>query len=163
MDSLDVLRKIEERAKLSLFEKILAVTNGSVTQLLEIYLGEPVKLKTILQEVRAADEETAKKLDIKTGEDVNFREVEITDGQGGVLVFAKSIAPIKRLDKRFKEDLTKADVPIGKLLVTQGIEARRELLDVRLAGKRLCRRYNLIHKNKILMQIEEEFEIGRFP
>lgn len=163
MNSLDVLRELEKKAKLSLFEKILAVTNGSITQLLEVYLGEPVKLKTIRQEMRAADEETAKKLDVGAGEDVNFREVEITDGKGNVLVFAKSIMPIRRLDEKFKEDLTKADVPIGKLLIGHKIEARRELLNVGLNGKKLRRTYNLIHKNKILMQIEEEFEIGRFP
>ena len=160
MDSLGILETLEKKTKLSLFERILAVTNGSITQLLEVYLGARVGIRTIRQEVCAADEETAKKLDILGGEEINYREVEITDGEGKVLIFAKSITPMKRLDEKFKEDLTKADIPIGKLFIKHKIEARRELLSVDIRKNYLIRSYNIIHSEKTLMQIEEKFQLG---
>lgn len=153
---------MEDGRKLGIFEKILAVTNGSITQLLEVYTGEPVRIRTLRQEISGCDEETAKRLGIARGGKVNFREVEITDRKGNVLVFAKSLAPIERLDGRFREDLMKADVPIGKLFVEHGIEARRELLSVNIEGGNLTREYNIIHGGKILMSIEERFKLGVF-
>jgi chorismate-pyruvate lyase len=161
MDSLDILAKLEKERKLTTLEKILAVTNGSVTQILEIYLGEPIKIRTVKQEVKEAGE-IAGKLGVKESDDVNIREVEITDQRENVLIKARSWAPLKRLEPGFKEDLMRADVPIGKLLIKHRIEARRELLSVGIKGNRLYRAYNMMRNGEILMRIEENFELGRF-
>lgn len=161
METLKVLKELEKEKKLrrlSLIERILAVTTGSVTQILEAYLGEPVKIRTLSQEVRGAND-IAELLGIGKKDPVNFREVEITDQKGNVLLMAKSWTPLKRLEPAFRDDLMKADVPIGKLLAKHNIESRRELLNVKL-GKdgRLKRTYNIIRNNEILMRIEENFE-----
>jgi chorismate-pyruvate lyase len=56
MNSLEIIKGLEKQRELSLIEKILAVTNGSVTQILEVWLGEEVKIRTLSQEVKAAGE-----------------------------------------------------------------------------------------------------------
>ena len=155
MNSLEILRNLEKEKRLSLIEKVLAVTNGSVTQILEAYLGESVKIRTISQEVKEAGE-LGTTLDVDESDEVNFREVEITDQKGNVLILAKSWTPLKRLESEFREDLMKADVPIGKLLIKHKIEARRELIDVRIENEKVKRVYDIIRDNKILMRIEEE-------
>jgi len=160
--SLDILGKLEKKHRMSLFEKILAVTNGSVTQLLEVYLGGEVKLRTLSQDVEMAGVDLAGKLAVKPDDMVNSREVEICDQKGKVLVKARSYSPLERLDEEFKEDLMKADEPIGRLFIKHRIEARRELVDVDIEGDMLKRTYNIIRNDEVLMRIEEEFELGTF-
>jgi len=149
-----LLEEVKSLGEFSLIEKVLAVTNGSVTQVLEAYLGEPVKIRTISQEVKKAGE-FAGKLGIKPSDDVNFRDVEITDQKGNILIKAKSWTPLKRLEPAFEEDLTKADVPIGKLLIKHKIEDRREIIGFGVIDKKIKRTYNIIRNGEILMRIEE--------
>jgi beta-ribofuranosylaminobenzene 5'-phosphate synthase len=156
MNSLEILKDLEKQKKLTPLERILAVTNGSVTQIVETHIGEEVKIRTIKQEVKRAGE-FADWLDVGEDDAVNFREVEIADQSGKVWVKAKSWIPVKRLKQEFKDDLMKADVPIGKLLIKHGIEARRELLDVWVENNRVKRLYNIINNGETLMRIEEEF------
>lgn len=158
MDHLDLLKKIELKKKLAPIERVFATTNGSITQALEAYLGEPIRIRTIAQEVKEAGE-LAKLLGVERSEATNFREVEIMDSRGQVLIRAKSWTPLKRLEPGFKEDLMKADIPIGKLLSKHRIEVRRELLDVRLYEGKLRRTYNIIRNGEVLMRIEETFEV----
>ncbi len=161
MRSLEVIKKLERKKKLSLIEKILAVTNGSVTQILEMVIGEAVEINTLSQEVGPAGE-MAGALGVSEMDDINFRDVEIKDSKGNVLVRARSWTPLKRLEPEFKEDLMKANVPIGKLLIKHGIEARRELLEAWIEDGKLKRTYDIIREGEVLMRIEEEFE-NRLP
>ena len=157
MKSLEIIADLEREKKLSLIEKILAVTNGSVTQILEIITGGPVKINTVSQGVKPAGE-VAGSLGVSDADEVNFREVEITDQGGNVLLRAKSWTPLKRLEPEFRDDLMKADVPIGKLLIEHEIEARRELVDARIENGNVKRVYNIIRKGEVLMRIDEEFQ-----
>jgi len=156
MKSLEIIRKLGERRKLSLIEKILAVTNGSVTQILEIITDGPVDIRTLRQEVKKAGD-MAQALEVNRSDKVSFREVEILDRGGNVLMKAKSWIPLKRLEPEFEDDLMRADVPIGKLLIKHKIEARRELEDARIEDGRVKRVYNIIRKGEVLMRIEEVF------
>lgn len=158
MNSLDILERLGREKELSRLERILAVTNGSVTQMLEVWLGEPVRIRTLSQEVKEAGG-MAGRLGVDGGDEVNFREVEIIDREGKVLIRAKSWTPLKRLEPGFKEDLMKADVPIGKLLMKHGMEVRRELLDVWMEDGKVRRAYNIIRNGEILMRIEESIEV----
>lgn len=157
MDSLAVLKKLEKEKKLSLIERILAVTNGSVTQILEVYTGAPVRIKTLNQEVKEAGI-VANQLGVAKSDLVNFREVEILDTNGKLLMIAKSWTPLKRLEPAFRDDLMKADVPIGKLLLKHKIEVMRELLDARVESGKVERTYNIIRKDVVLMRVNERFE-----
>lgn len=156
MNPLELLKRLEKKKKLSFLEKVLTVTTGSVTQILEAYVGEPVKIKTISQEVKEAGD-FAGRLAVRKTDLVNFREVEITDQKGEVLIRAKSWTPLKRLERGFKDDLMKADVPIGELLAKHNIETRRELLGACIEARKVKRTYNIIRNGEILMRIEEIF------
>ncbi len=157
MDSLEVLGKLGKEKKLSLLERILAVTTGSVTQILEAHLDDQVRMRTLAQEVKEAGD-FADKLGVAKKDPVNFREVELADKNGRVLMVGRSWTPVDRLEPEFKNDLMKADVPIGKLLAKHKIEARRELIDAWIENGKIRRVYNIIRNNEVLMRIEEEFE-----
>jgi beta-ribofuranosylaminobenzene 5'-phosphate synthase len=174
------LRQIEERVgRLSPVQKILLSTDGSVTQLLEAVTGNPVEIRTRLQEIVPADPLMAGHLAIQPGELVNNRIVELIDTKTGeVLIYALSQTPVARLSPEFKDDLMKADIPIGRIIRQHKIEARREILEARVTPASeqvsgifsihkneplLSRQYQIIHGGEPLIFIEEQFPCNRFP
>jgi beta-ribofuranosylaminobenzene 5'-phosphate synthase len=173
------MKEIErEVGKLSPVHKILLGTDGSVTQMLEIITGHPVTVVTRSQEVVHADKPTAESLSIEEGDRINHRVVELRDAEtNDVLVYAVSDTPISRLSQEFRDDLMKADVPIGKIMQNHRIEARREILDAQVISADpaisavfgiyrneplLNRRYQIIHREKPLIAIEETFPYHLF-
>ncbi|MDD1653450.1 MAG: chorismate pyruvate-lyase family protein [Methanomicrobiales archaeon] len=167
-----------DMGRLSPVQKILLSTDGSVTQMLEVITGSPVRLETHSQHVEPADGETAAVLQCGEGEDVNHRVVTIrSDPTGKVLLTAVSHALVSRLPQEFREDLMQADIPIGKILLRHRIEARREIREIRatsadpgtagilgiLRGEPvLSRRYEIIHGGAPLLSIREAFPYHAF-
>lgn len=179
MDIAQVIREMEDQVgKISLVQKFLLGTDGSVTQLLESVTGKKVVIRTLVQKVVPADRTAADNLSIAEGDPVNFRIVEIrTEESGEMLIYAISYTPINRLSPEFKDDLMKADIPIGRIIKKHHIEARREILSARVlpateeAGRVfsicknepvLSRQYQIIHAGKPLIFIEEQFPYNRF-
>ena len=179
MDIAQAIRKMEaEVGRISPVQKFLLGTDGSVTQILESITGKKVVIRTLVQEIIPADSTAAAHLCIAEGDPVNFRIVEIsTEESGEVLIYAISHTPVRRLSPDFKDDLMKADIPIGKIIKQHNIEARREILTARVltateeAGRvfsicknepLLSRQYQIIHGGKPLIFIEEQFPYNRF-
>lgn len=179
MDIAEAIRDLEARVgRISPIQKFLLGTDGSVTQLLESVTGKKVVIRTLVQEVLPAGQEVASNLQIAPGDPVNHRVVEIrTEGEGDVLIYAISDTPVARLPPEFRDDLMKADIPIGRIIRQHHIEARREILTARVtpagdeAGRIfsisrnepvLSRQYRIIHAEKPLLFIEEQFPYNRF-
>ncbi|HNR26534.1 MAG TPA: chorismate lyase, partial [Methanobacteriaceae archaeon] len=157
---------------LSSAQKILLTTDGSVTTILDVLKGH-VKIKTLIQEFRDADEEMAHLLQIKVGDPVNYRVVVIQRDEP--LIHAVSLIPVDRLDNDFREDLIRADIPIGRILKKHQIESRREIKSVTVeesspemveifndAAPVLSRTYNIIHNDQVLIWIKETFPSSLF-
>jgi len=179
MDITKQIRKIEaEVGRLSPVQKILLGTDGSVTQLLAAVTGSEIAIKTRMQEIVPADPVCAEHLGIPVGEPVNYRVVELKDSVSGqVLIFAISHTPLSRLSPDFRDDLMKADIPIGRIIQRHRIEARREIVDARVSRATddvgrifaisaheplLSRQYQIIHGGTPLIFIEEQFPYNRF-
>ncbi len=179
---MEITRSLDEIEQtvghLSPIQKFLLGTDGSVTQLLEAVTGHKVAVATLVQEVVPADAAVAGRLGIRAGEGVNHRIVELKNADSGeVLMYAVSDTPLSRLSPEFKDDLMKADIPIGKIISRHRIEARREILCASVtpaddaAGKRfslcrseplLARQYRIIHNGEPLIHITEQFPYNRF-
>uniref|UniRef100_A0A7C3RBT5 DUF98 domain-containing protein n=1 Tax=Archaeoglobus fulgidus TaxID=2234 RepID=A0A7C3RBT5_ARCFL len=155
--------------------RILMSTDGSITAIIEAVTQKKVQVETIEQKIIRADKELAELLEVDEGDEVNYRVVYLkADGE----IYAKAISftPLKRLENSFKEDLMRADIPIGKIMKKHNIEARREIIwsrienadskladELRIADKRvISRNYNIIHRGKILINITEFFPVERF-
>lgn len=173
MNILEEIKKVETQVgRLSNTQKILLATDGSVTTILDVLKGQ-VKIKTIIQEFMEANEKIANELNIKQGDTINHRVVVI--GCNEPLIHAVSFIPVERLDNKFKEDLIRADIPIGRILKGYNIESRREIRHISAenpSGKlvkifntkspMLTRTYDIIHKDKILIRIKETFPKSLF-
>ncbi|HOI57126.1 MULTISPECIES: beta-ribofuranosylaminobenzene 5'-phosphate synthase [unclassified Methanoculleus] len=173
------IREIEQRiGRLSPMQKVLIGTDGSVTNLLEMATGHSVTITTRLQEVIGADPKIAAALNIEPGDEVNYRVVELKDSvTGETLIYAVSCTPLRRLAPEFRQDLMRADIPIGRILSRHRIESRREITDARVvpAGtdlartfnvhrceSMLSRKYRIIHREEPLIAIEEIFPCTAF-
>ena len=170
---LDSIHKIEDDVgKLSNAQKILLTTDGSVTSILDIIRGH-VKIETLEQKFVKADSEMARALNIKVGSTVNYRVVVIETEEP--LIYAISLIAVERLENDIKEDLIRADIPIGRILRKHNIESRREIKSVyfenqspeiseifRVDSPMLTRTYNIIHKDEILIWLKETFPYTHF-
>jgi beta-ribofuranosylaminobenzene 5'-phosphate synthase len=179
---MDIARAIADMevqvGRISPVQKFLLGTDGSVTQILESITGKKVVIRTLVQKVIPADRVAAENLSVAEGDPINFRIVEIrTEESGEVLIYAVSHTPINRLSPAFKDDLMKADIPIGRIIKRHHIEARREILNARVTPADdeisrvfaicrnepvLTRQYQIIHADKPLIFIEEQFPYNRF-
>ena len=172
------IREIEkETGYLSPLQTILLLTDGSVTTLLEAISGDEVSVTTLSQVVATPGKDVAAALEIGTTEMVNHRTVVLKNSRTGeALVYAVSYTPLLRLEPGFRDDLMRADIPIGKILKKHAIESRREIITIgvrglddtitRVLGNRpgpfLFRSYKIIRAGKPLMLIEEFFPASSF-
>ncbi len=164
--------------RLSPVQRMLLGTDGSVTGLLEVITGNPVEVKTLHQNVIPADSDMADELQIDLGDPVNHRIVALKDSHTGeVLIHAESFTPLKRLEPSFKDDLMRADIPIGAILKRHRIESRRDIMDavcipahdrfsevfpVFPKEMMLSRRYKIIRGGSPLISITETFPFNQF-
>ncbi len=170
---LEGIKKVEgDLGSLSSAQKILLTTDGSVTTILDVLKGH-VKIRTLIQEFRKADEEVARLLQIEKGDAVNYRVVVIERDEP--LIHAVSLIPVDRLNNDFKEDLIRADIPIGRILKKHQIESRREIKSVAVEKSSpemveifndespvLSRTYHIIHQDQVLVWIKETFPSSLF-
>ncbi len=157
----DVLK----RPDIPAFLRICAGTDGSLTLLLELLTGKTVEVKTLEQSVVRATSDMAELLGTGTGDEVNSRLVTLS-AVGTVYVLARSLAPIDRMPKAVRNDLMRADIPIGRILREHKLETRRDILKMEMVRSRffgdvpvLSREYRIIHNEKILMWINECFPV----
>ncbi len=145
--------------------RICAGTDGSVTLLLEVFTGKNVEVKTIEQSVIKATQDIAKLLEIEEEDEVNLRVVTLNTNNI-VYVLAKSLAPVKRMPQMVRNDIMRADIPIGKILRMHKLETRRDILKVEIVSSKffgdidvLSREYRIIYNNNVLMWINECFPV----
>jgi chorismate-pyruvate lyase len=88
------------------------------------------------------------------------------DAGGTIYVLAKSLAPVKRMPQAVRDDLMRADIPIGRILREHKLETRRDILKMEIVRQDffgnvpvLSREYRIIYENKVLMWINECFPV----
>lgn len=160
-DLWDILKRPDIPACL----RICAGTDGSVTQLLEVLTGKTVRVETIRQDVIPATKEMVGLLGIEAGDEVNRRLVTL-NVNGTLYVLAKSLAPLKRMPQPVRNDLMRADIPIGRILRDYKLETRRDILKMEIVHRDffgdlpvLSREYSIIYENNVLMWINECFPV----
>ncbi len=158
--------------ELSNAQKILLTTDGSVTTILDVIRGH-VTIETLEQKFVEADTEMAQLLNIEVGDTVNYRVVVIKTDEP--LIYAISLIAVERLGNDMKEDLIRADIPIGRILenITSNLVVRLNLFILRNQVMKLrkylkpdspmlTRTYNIIHKDQILIWLLETFPYTHF-
>lgn len=111
------------------FQRILLTTDGMVTEILEAYLWERIKVVKLSQE-HVTLESDIFPLEVEKGRRVMRREVLLCGrlSQKNHL-YAESIIIPERLDEKISDSLLNTSKPIGLLILENRLETFREILD----------------------------------
>jgi len=143
-----------EPTSLSIFQRILLTTDGTVTDILESYLSEPIQLVK-LSEALITLEQDIPAMQIKKGAKVIDRKILL---RGRIsrknFIFADSIIVLERLEKDFRNELLKTKTPIGKLWLEHRIESFKEIIDSgkETANEELSHYFQLEHNIKLFFR-----------
>ena len=161
----------------NLVQRILLVTDGTVTNILEAYAGERIRVVKVRQSIErsAADDPD---LEIEAGEDVMHREV-LLQGRDTrrTLVHAVSHIVPNRLSPAVRTGLLESDKPIGLLLEENRTETYRQILwrrrerageygrafGIDPADTMVARSYRILAGGWPIMLITERFPLDSFP
>jgi chorismate-pyruvate lyase len=162
---------------LSLFQKVLLTTDGTVTQLLELYIGQPVRVNKLSHGIlRGAAPDFLLAAD---NDELLQRSILLCTGEAKAprnLLYAESLFVIARLPAIMQRQLLESDRPIGLLWREQRLETYREIVacgrepcgllaphfDLGENTLMLVRSYLVYHQHKPLGVITEKFPASYF-
>ena len=164
--------------RLTPFQRVLLVTDGTVTRSIEAYTLSPVEVVVLDQEKQTLPSQHDW-LELPAGAEIVARQVVLqTRSKGGELptihTYATSLIATQRLPQVIKEGLEIDGEGLGGLLRRGGLETRRDLLwcglehleEVpeaigHLEGEPfLSRTYRIVSDEEPLMLINERFPLG---
>ena len=159
------------RPSVSALERIVPVLGGTVTEILERHLGEPLRAIRLDQRT-AVCSLPVPDLALGVGESVLERRVMLRGATTSApVLYAESLVAVDRLDPRFKDGLLGSDKPIGRLIQQYRVEIFRDLLshhrarneqvaalfDVPPETPLLTRTYRMSNRGAPIMLITEWF------
>lgn len=158
-------------ALLSTFQRILLTTDGTLTDILEAYLFEQIRV-TKLSEKFVTTVDDVPLLELSQGTEIIDRRILL---QGRIshrnFIYAESIIVPDRLDELFRNELLKTRMPIGKIWLEHKVETFKEIVqsgrepsgdlathfDLTPEDYLLFRSYRVISNRKATMLITEKF------
>ena len=162
---------------LSRFQKILLITDGTVTNLLEHHLSEAMKVVKLYE--GQSKYHASPQLDTKNLEGLSVLEREILlqgEKSKSNWLYAKSAIFLENLPQDFLNDLLESAQPIGKLWSKYRLETYKRILaaDKEVAGniakyfnieaedQMISRTYSVYSNKKVIMIITEKFPFDYF-
>jgi len=140
VSALSVLEKLGgiKASSLTQLQRVLVITDGTLTEILEAAFLERIRLVKISQEVVSSTASDAH-LNPANGEAFLERKIILQGTKSNKnYVYAESVIAIDRLPPRFHDELVHSDTPLGQLWLEHRLETFKELLEVRYekAGER---------------------------
>jgi chorismate-pyruvate lyase len=165
----------ENGHRLGILQRALLVTDGTVTNLLEVYVDEPVRVVKLDQHFEAIPSDQVDRRPV--GGTVLLRTVLLqgVHSRRNVL-YAHSILTVDRLDPGIVDGLVHTDRPVGRLLAEYRVETFREIVafgfepagtcaeyfDVETNDTLVFRTYRVVVDKQPAMQITEKFPLTLF-
>jgi chorismate-pyruvate lyase len=158
-------------AKLTPLQRILLITDGTLTEILEAYLLEPIELVKLSERVLKSEDVNAP-LTLETDERVLERKINLRGARSGTVhVFAESLILVDRLASSFQTELLETNIPLGRLWRSHNLETFKQLVSIecrpaRELGARLAcaedapvlgRVYDVFSAGRLVMRIAEYF------
>ncbi|MGF1615589.1 MAG: chorismate--pyruvate lyase family protein [Gammaproteobacteria bacterium] len=117
-----------ELEKLSSYQRILLTTDGTLTDILEAYLWEPIEIVKLSQD-NLRVREPMPHLEVARQTEVLHREVLLRGARSMTnYLHATSVLVLDRLDSDFRDALIYTQEPLGKLMIQAKLETFKEIL-----------------------------------
>lgn len=165
-----------DATNLSTFQRILLTTDGTVTDMLEAYLFEQIRIVKLAERLILSPVDNPY-MEFEAGTEVIDRTVLL---QGKIsrknFIYAESIIVPSRLEPPFQRALLETKTPIGKIWIEQRVETFKEIKDSALetaqnlaehflidpSDKLLSRTYCVYTNKQAVMMITEKFPASYF-
>jgi chorismate-pyruvate lyase/acyl carrier protein len=176
----DLEESLERRAinplTLSAFQRILLTTDGTVTEILEAFSGESIRVVKLHQDVINLERAVAS-LELPWGEPVLRRSILLQGHMSLVnFLYADSIIALDRLTEGVRDGLLNSKKGIGMLILEHRIETFKEILDcgiepasglaqyfqVEPEASIIHRTYRMLSGGRPIMVITEKFPSSYF-
>jgi chorismate-pyruvate lyase len=158
---------------LSLFQKVLLATDGTVTDLIALYAGEPIGVRKLAQSIR--DGHAPAELQCTGPTRLLSRSILLT-GAAKIYLYAESQFVLERLSKSIQQQMLDSDRPIGLLWKEERLESFREIVrqavepceaiahhfNVPVSAPFVSRTYLIHHGGRPLGMITEEWPLSQF-
>lgn len=159
--------------ELSLFEKILLATDGTVTDLIALFAGERILVRKLEQTI----DEGLAPLDLQCATPTRLlRRRILLSGKTRNFLYAESQFLLDRLPQEVRESMLHTDLPVGLLWKEARLETFRELLgqslgpraalahhfDVSISADFVSRTYLVHHAGRPLGMICETWPMNSF-
>ncbi|MGD1090893.1 MAG: chorismate pyruvate-lyase family protein [Bryobacteraceae bacterium] len=160
-----------DASSLDLLQRILLISDGTLTETLEAAFLEPIALIKLAIDTQPASARIDA-LEVEAGAMLMRRKILLCGETGGInFVYAESLLVLGRLPGPFREGLVESNLPIGRLWLEQKLETWKQILTVerRPAGDSaeyfelgedaeiLARRYRVFSGGQPVMMITEHF------
>jgi chorismate-pyruvate lyase len=175
MSALDTLAKLSEMdpATLKPLQRVLLITDGTLTEILEAAFLERIELVKISQRMLPQDQ-AHPELASSPAEILLERRIVLRGASSGRnYVYAESVIAVDRLSPALRHGLLSSDVALGRLWLAHKLETFKELREIvfRPAGELsrhldcaadaplLARTYAVISSGRPVMIIAEHFPL----
>lgn len=161
---------------LSILQRILLITDGTVTDVLEAYANEPIRVVKLEQSFGSVDARRPE-LDLPPSGRVLRRTVLLQGAISGQnFLYADSVITPDGLAPEIVDGLIGSDRPVGRLLAQHRVETFREIValgfelagtcaehfDVEPTSRLVFRTYRILVSGQPVMRITEKFPLGLF-
>lgn len=130
---------LTENVDLSLFQRVLLHSDGTVTDLISTYYQQPIHVTKLKQKIITSKSITSLQLTSET--ELLQREILLSDAQDNHYLYAESFFVLDRMEANFRKQLLETETPIGLLWQQEKSETFREIIDHNLEKNESLQRY----------------------
>ena len=164
MSAIDILTKLNgiDLDSLDPLQRILLVTDGTLTEILEANFFERICLVKISQEVIPAAASHAL-LDPRPGEALIERKILLQGEESHRnYAYAESLIAVDRLSRSFRDELLNSTTPLGRLWLEHKLETFKELPGLGWhRADHLCRYFECADSAPLLVRTYRVFSFTR--
>jgi len=151
---------LPENTNLSLFQRVLLHSDGTVTDLISTFYQRPIHVTKLKQEITTIKNLAPLQLTSET--ELLQREILLSDAQGNHYLYAESFFVLDRMESNFRKQLIETEIPIGLLWQQEKSETFREIIDHDLEKNESLRRYfNSATDDQFLSRTYRVHQAGR--
>lgn len=175
MSAIDLFERARgiDATQLTPLQRVLLVTDGTLTEILEAHFLERIELLKISERILRLDAGPVL-APLEAGEPVLERKINLMGARSRKkYVYAESQVLVSRLEPKFQAELLETNVPLGRLWRHHRLETYKQLvsIDGRPAGDLnvhldcardapiLGRVYNVFSSRRLVMRISEYFGV----
>ncbi len=155
MSALDILKKLQgiDAGTLNPLQRVLIITDGTLTEILEATFFERIHLVKISQQTISATP-SPPHLTLNAGASIVERRILLRGEKSNKnYVYAESTIALDRLHPTFRNALVNSDTSLGRLWLEHKLETFKELLEVKhVQANGLCDHFNCAKSNMLLVR-----------